>query len=314
MEWVPAVGGGELGGDDLVHHGDVRLDTKDVVGQIDRSGGLAACVSRVSRGHDLTLLAPLRLHGVAQEHKSAVRTGNGALDQDQVALRVAFDDFEVERGDAAVAHLTGHATPLEHASGCGAGADRTRGPVLLVIAVRCRLALEVVALHHTGEALALADARDVDTIAGDEDIGLYHLADLETGEVGYTQLGQMAAGRRAGHREVAQLAFRQAGGLGLAERELDGAVAVAFWRLQLHDATGPGLDDGHRDDPVLLIPDLSHAELAPENAFGRHLSRVLGRVRFTRTLRCENPQRSVDSFVPGGSSEKACPDVGFEAG
>ena len=53
--------------------------------------------------------------------------------------------------------------------------------------------------------------------------------------------------------------------LASAERELHRGVAVALGRLQLDDAAGPGLDHGHGDDPVLGVPDLGHAELAPED-------------------------------------------------
>ena len=89
--------GRELRGDDLVHHRDVRLDAEDVVGQLD--GVAVAAVGRLhrERGH---ALHP-RLHRVADEHEAAGRAGDRTLDEQQVALGVALDDFEVERGDLA---------------------------------------------------------------------------------------------------------------------------------------------------------------------------------------------------------------------
>ena len=64
--------------------------------------------------------------------------------------------------------------------------------VLLVVTVRRALALEVVALHRAGEALALADAGDVDPLARGEHVGADHLADLEAREVVDPQLGEVA--------------------------------------------------------------------------------------------------------------------------
>ena len=60
---------------------------------------------------------------------------------------------------------------LEDPGRGGAGADGARGPVVLVVAVAGALALEVVALHAAGEALALADRGDVDLVAGGEQVG-----------------------------------------------------------------------------------------------------------------------------------------------
>src|SRR6185437_9125321 len=40
------------------------------------------------------------LHCVTHPDPAALRTGNGAFDQDQAALDVGLDDAQVERGDA----------------------------------------------------------------------------------------------------------------------------------------------------------------------------------------------------------------------
>ena len=59
-------------------------------------------------------------------------------------------------------HMAGHLLSLPHLAGCGALTDGTwmpnpvRGPVSRL------LSSEVVALHHTGESLALGRAYDID--------------------------------------------------------------------------------------------------------------------------------------------------------
>src|SRR6201999_1480229 len=53
--------------------------------------------------------------------------GDGAFDQQQVAVGVDLGDFQAALGAALVAHLTRHPHPFEDAGGKGAGADRARG-------------------------------------------------------------------------------------------------------------------------------------------------------------------------------------------
>ena len=99
-----------------------------------------------------------------------------------------------------MAHVAGHLDALEHAARERARPDRAGGPVVLVVAVAGALALEVVALHRAGEALALADGRDVDLRAGGEDVDLDLLADLEAVDRLEAQLDEPLAGvdRRLG--------------------------------------------------------------------------------------------------------------------
>src|SRR5205807_6752930 len=58
---------------------------------------------------------------------------------------------------------------------------------------------------------------------------------------------------------------------------LDSRVAVALGRLDLHDPGGGDLDDGDRDGPVLVVPDLGHADLLTDDRLGCHLGRSLFR-------------------------------------
>ena len=142
--------------------------------------------------------------------------------------------------------------------------------MLLVVTVARALALEVVALHRAGEALALADRGDIDALAGVEEVGAEHLADFETGEVVDAELGEVLHRRRVGLLQVTELGLREPLRLRVTEGELHRGVAVALRGLELDDATRPGFDHRHRDDAVVVVPDLGHAELAPEDALGSH--------------------------------------------
>src|SRR5947207_8474603 len=84
----------------------------------------------------------------ADQHQRALRARNGALDQDQVLLRVDRLDGEVLHGVPDVAHPARHAYPLENPARRGAGADRAGRAVLALDTVAGAQAVEAVPLHH----------------------------------------------------------------------------------------------------------------------------------------------------------------------
>ena len=195
--------------------------------------------------------------------------GTEPLTQQQIALRIGLDDLEVERRDLLVAHLAGHPHALEHASGKGAGADRPRCPMVLVVAVAGALTLEVVALHRPGEALASADGGHVDLGSGGDAVDGDLLADLVAVDVLESQLDEAVA-RIDGHLgEVAGLGLVQLPGVAVAVGHLEGAVAVTLGRLDLHDAHGLDAQDRDRDDPV-IDPLLAHADFLADDRGGCH--------------------------------------------
>ncbi len=112
----------ELRGDDLVQHGEVRDDPEELVGELGGAGRGAgdggdvdvhdgslpagtASVSAARAGND----DGGAFDGVAHEDEPAGGSGDGAAEEEQAAFGVAFDDLEVQGGDAAVAVLAGHA-------------------------------------------------------------------------------------------------------------------------------------------------------------------------------------------------------------
>ena len=93
------------------------------------------------------------------------------------------------------------------------------------------------------------------------------LADLVLGGgVVHAHLGHVAARGDAGLREVAGDRLVDLARVDLAEGDLDGVVAVGLYGADLGHDVGPSLHDGDRDDAVVLVQDLGHAELGAQNA------------------------------------------------
>src|SRR5690606_2064015 len=141
-------------------------------------------------------------HRVADENDAAARAGNGTLDQDETLLSIHRVDLQALHGDALAAHATGPAHALEDTRPGRGGADRAGLAVVAVRTVTRAHALEVVALHDTGEALALGGADDVDELAGFEDLDRDLLPEFIGVGVGGAHLGEVAARRDAGLLEV----------------------------------------------------------------------------------------------------------------
>ncbi len=91
------------------------------------------------------------------------------------------------------------------------------------------------------------------------------VADLEGGDVGEADLGEDAGGVvEAGLLGVVELGLARVLGLLGREADLDGVVAVGLDGLHLHDGAGAGFDHGDRDQDVLGVVDLGHADFFAE--------------------------------------------------
>src|SRR2546430_1889020 len=115
-------------------------------------------------------------------------------------------------------------------------------------------------------ALALRRAGDVAQRACVEHVRTEFLADLIAIQSIGPQLDEMPARSDVGRLEMAG---DRLGDLPRVDRpvgELDGAVAVLLRRPDLGDDAWPGLDDGNRHDPVVLVENLGHAELLAQDA------------------------------------------------
>src|SRR3954453_16639407 len=229
-----------------------------------------------------TVFVPARTGALAigpHLHDPVARPGGRAADEQQVVVHADVDDGQAALGDALGAHVARAANALEHARGRGARADRARR-AHVVRAVARGPAAELVALDRALEALALADAGDLDLLAGRERVGGDGVAALElAGPV--AELGEVLRRRRVGLAQVAELGLGQVLLLDRAERELDGLVAVALDRADARDRTGARLEHGDALDVALVREDLGHAELASEDR-GHRTRRAGSRCRRPR--------------------------------
>src|SRR5690606_12753688 len=121
-------------------------------------------------------------------------------------------------------HATGHLLALENSGRSGAGADGSGLAVHAMRAVAGGSAAEAVALHHTGETLALGHRGDVDEVTGGEHVGADRLADLVVRDVFEAKLDEGLTRLDAGGGEMAGLGHRQLVGIAVAEGDLQGVV------------------------------------------------------------------------------------------
>src|SRR5690606_12133530 len=163
----------------------------------------------------------------------------------------------------------GHAHALEDAARGRRSADGTGLAVVAVRTVRGRDALEVVALHDTRGALALAGADDVDQLTGLEDaVDRELLAQVVVSGIRRADLGDVTTRRDAGCLEVSGQGLVDLAGVDLAVGDLNGLLAVRLGRAELGHHVGCQFDHGDGNELAGLRPHLSHAELGAEHALG----------------------------------------------
>src|SRR5581483_7738350 len=175
---------------------------------------------------------------------AVLRARDGALDEQEVPLRVDRVHRQTGLRDALAAHAARHADALEHARRRRGRADRAR-LADVVRAVRDRAAAEPVPLDRALEAFADRRAGNLDRVAGLEDLHGHVLALHRVGEVA-AELDQVAV--RTAHavlREVAALRPRDLAIGDRLPRELHGLVAVRVRRAHGDDRARALLD--HRD-------------------------------------------------------------------
>src|SRR4051812_5159710 len=177
----------------------------------------------------------------AHLHGPALGARHGAAHEHQVLAGDQLDDREAELGHAPAAHAAGALDALEHARGRGRGADRARG-AHVVRAVGLRAGGEVVALDRALEALALADAGDLDGLADLEGLDGHGVADHELARL-VAEFHERLDGRSVDLLEVAEQGLVERFLAHRAEAELNSFIAVGVVGANGGDRARTSLED-----------------------------------------------------------------------
>src|SRR5579859_7469781 len=218
--------------------------------------------------------ASLRFLRPPDAHEAVAPAGHRAGKHEDAARRVRLHHQQIAHGHLLVAHVPGHAQPLEHAPRRRGRADGAGGAMPVRLAVRLGAAVEAVPLHAALEALALGDGDHVHAVARLEDVGRHPLADLPGVDVVDLELAQVAE-LAAARLEMAAQRLVQLAVLDRAVAELHGVVAVRLQCLHLGDEARSRLDHAHAAHFAVVVEALQHAELLAEQTFDRHRVPVL---------------------------------------
>src|SRR6185312_9103557 len=190
--------------------------------------------------------------GVAHHHPAALGTRHRAADHDEAALDVDFGDFEILRRHAIHAVMAVHLLVLEGLARILAAARTTERTVRDRHAVRGFQPAEIPALHRTRETAADGDARDVDLLAWNEVVGLQHVTHIEQVRRIDAEFHELLLRLHFRFREVAAIGLGQALRLGETRTELNGGVAIGFFRAASDNLTAIKLQDRNGHMPAIL--------------------------------------------------------------
>src|SRR5690606_12263757 len=179
-------------------------------------------------------------------------------------------DLQVLHRASAYAHVPSHALTREDATGRLPLTDRTRCAVREGRTMGGITAGEIVPFHDTGETLTDRRACDIDDLAFLEQIDL----DLAT----HDEILAFVALQAELHERLpwSDLRLRvmscerlvHARGFTLADRDLNGAIAVDFLCTNLRDSIRQGFDDRHRHGFARLGENTRHTGLSTDQTQG----------------------------------------------
>ena len=136
--------------------------------------------------------------------------------------------------------------------------------MVLVLTVRCANTLEAVTLHNTCETLTLGLANDVYLLTGLEHLNGQFLTEGILSSVCGAQFDEVTTGSNTGLLEVTSQRLGNLARIDGTETDLHSVVAVSFLVTDLSNNVRIGLDDGHRHNFAVLVPDLSHAKFSTQ--------------------------------------------------
>ena len=182
-------------------------------------------------------------------------------------LAVHLEDGQAAGGDFLAAVATGHPLSGIDAARGRTGTGRT-GLAVVLRTVGHRTPAEAVALLVASEAAADGVTADVHLLAGFEIADGDGATEFKTFNAVDAVFAQMTQKALTGFVEVTL------GGLvdqllaGFAKADLHCGITVSVVVFELGDAAGAGFDQGDRNSSALLVEELGHTQLLPEDADG----------------------------------------------
>src|SRR5699024_314994 len=206
------------------------------------------------------------LHCGLDGDEATANTRDCTLDEQQVGLGIDLLNLKVLRGYAIGTHAASHALALEDAAWGSSAANATDAAVSSLVTVSSALTSKSVALHSTSVAVTLGGTGNVNKGDTFEDLNGNVLADLVSRDIIHADFCYVATWGYTCVSGVAGCLLVCLAWVDLAIGDLDSVVAIVFYGANLGHNAWPSLDDGYRYYAVLLVEDLSHAELLAQNA------------------------------------------------
>jgi hypothetical protein len=201
---------------------------------------------------------PASLGSRTHDNVTTSGTGHCTLDQQQITLGIDTHDFQGLHGYALGAHVPGHLLALENTAWCLALANRTRDAVGYGVTVSIVLTTEIPALNGTGKAFTLGLTGDIHHLPSLKDLSLDLVTNLEFLAI-EAELPDTTTSSYIRFSEMTGLSLGDTGRTTLADSNLHGAIAIAFFILELSDAIRLDLNDRNRNRDTIFGENAGHS-------------------------------------------------------
>src|SRR5690606_29717921 len=183
------------------------------------------------------------------------------FEENQSAILVGRDHFQILRGHAGGAHVTGHLLAFENLARILTLAGGTMRAMRHGDTVRGAHTAEVVPLHRAGKAFTDARADNIDILIRDEVIRRQLRTDIDKRVFRHAELGHLHLRLDFRLGEMAAQCPRHILDFGRARTELDGIIAMAVRRAMRDALTYVNGKNSHRNMCAVFRENPGHAQL-----------------------------------------------------
>lgn len=254
----------------LVHQTTMDLCVKDASGHLNATYFFTGHVKHWYF-HECDLSA-LLFCGLPQNDETTFRTRNRTFNSDEMPVCIDAHYLKILGSEGFIAHPTRHSFPFEYMGRSRCGANRTRCPMAIRLAVSLYAPAKAIPLDHTGKPSPFRLSRHVYPITRPKLIYRQRLANLMLAHSLSPKLTQVSdcwdisVTFTTGmlmvwfqETKVTTLTFTQSLFFNVSKAELDSVVAIGLLCLDLCYIAGTSLDDGNRCHNTIVIKDLGHS-------------------------------------------------------